>query len=226
MNYSTISYNTEPFLSRVLSELKDKGTIQEYSFIFHIGEGTDKDHFHVFMSDIKPRTDKSALRNYFNEIDLHNPKPLSVMPFVTSDFPNWYLYSVHNEEYLLRKHEVKEYYYSPEDFRYSDELWFNNMVSSIHDDESDTKFVFEYIRKYGIEQAFLKGVCDYKTLQAYRTILDIQRRENNRKEYDFLKKSVGRKDDDKFYQERATALLEGDVDDGYIDIQKEVFDEK
>lgn len=97
---STISYNSEDFLIRKLTELFDAGRIDDFRAIHHVGEGGDKDHFHVFIMPSR-RMDTTALRSDFNEIDLEHPdRPLGVMPFRKSSSNDWLMYAIHDPAYL------------------------------------------------------------------------------------------------------------------------------
>lgn len=97
---STISYNSEDFLIRKLTELFDAGRVDDFRAIHHDGEGGDKDHFHVFIVPSR-RMDTTALRSDFNEIDLEHPeKPLGVMPFRKSSPDDWLMYAIHDPAYL------------------------------------------------------------------------------------------------------------------------------
>lgn len=114
---STISYNTKPFLMGVLDRLVKNKIIEFWVFIHHEAEEDEtKAHFHVYLEPSKS-VDTIALREQFNEIDLANPKekPLGVLPFNKSDFPNWYWYGIHDVAYLASKGESRKYHYGLED---------------------------------------------------------------------------------------------------------------
>lgn len=116
---STISYNSDNFLRNYLNSSK----IQFWAFIHHIGENDEagsKCHFHVYFEpskiiDIKSWADESK------ELDLLHPdKPLKCMLPRISRFSDWFLYSLHDQDYLLSKLLVKRYHYKMEDFQTSD----------------------------------------------------------------------------------------------------------
>lgn len=97
---STISYNTEDFLLRTLTELFDAGKVDDFRAIRHTGEGGDKDHWHVFMFPAR-RLDTTKLRQDFQEVDLSTPgKALGVMPFRKSSADDWLMYALHDPAYL------------------------------------------------------------------------------------------------------------------------------
>lgn len=111
---STISYNTSTFLERTLQTLLDDGSILNYAFIFHLGEGGDKDHFHVFIEPLKA-LDSVYLRHKFEQPCLYSDIPLGVMKFQKSNFDDWLMYSIHNQVYLNSKGEKKDELYSVDD---------------------------------------------------------------------------------------------------------------
>lgn len=98
---STISYNTEPYLKRVLDGLFNAGALEDYRYIKHVGEEGDKDHFHVIMFPNR-RIDTVELRETFKEVpqegDLN--KPLGCLPMRKSDPYHWIMYVLHDPHYL------------------------------------------------------------------------------------------------------------------------------
>lgn len=118
----SISYNTESYLVKVLEELFNTGTIEDYRIIKHYHEGPDlKDHYH-FMVFPNGRIDTFELRKMFEEPDPNNPKPLGCLPFRYSEPLNWILYVLHDKEYLKAHpreddydEEENEYQYEVED---------------------------------------------------------------------------------------------------------------
>lgn len=104
---STISYNTEPFLKSVLEMLLKQHIIQNYCYIFHKGEDGDKDHFHVRIEPNK-RIDPMDIKDLFLEFDPDNIKPLGIRPFRYSVEEDWFLYVVHDRDYLTIKYGGSE----------------------------------------------------------------------------------------------------------------------
>lgn len=97
---STVSYNSEEFLLRTLTELFDAGKIDDFRAIRHYGEDGDKDHWHLFMVPSR-RLDTTKLRQEFQEVDLTSPgKPLGVLPFRRSSPDDWLMYALHDPGYL------------------------------------------------------------------------------------------------------------------------------
>lgn len=112
----SISYNTEPYLVKVLDELFNTGTIEDYRFIIHYAEGPElKDHYHLMVFP-NGRIDTFELRKMFEEPDPNNNLPLGCMPFRYSEPLNWILYVLHDKEYL--KAHPKEDDFDEEENKY------------------------------------------------------------------------------------------------------------
>lgn len=100
---STISYNSESFLIEKLQILYDAHIIQAWQYIVHKGEDGDKDHIHVRIEPNK-RIDAMDLTEKFKEFEKGKDKPLGVRPWRNSKEEDWYLYSVHDSDYLSLKY--------------------------------------------------------------------------------------------------------------------------
>lgn len=124
---STISYNTHDFLVSTLSDLVDSQIIEFWAFISHLPEPKDefgvaetKQHFHLFIIP-SGKIDTDRLKSYFIEPDINNPllPPRSVIWFETSVFGDWYMYSLHDIDYLETKGESRFYHYTFDDIETS-----------------------------------------------------------------------------------------------------------
>lgn len=101
---STISYNSEKFLKEKLDTWVDAHIIQAYQYICHKGEDGDKDHIHVRVEPNK-KLDPMDLSEALKEYTLDNPdKPLGVRPWRPSKEEDWFLYAVHDPDYLKLKY--------------------------------------------------------------------------------------------------------------------------
>lgn len=100
---STISYNSEAFLVEKLQNLYDAHIIQAWQFITHKGEDGDKDHIHLRIEPNK-RLDPMELTEMFKEYEKGKDKPLGVRPWRQSKEEDWYLYAVHDSDYLSLKY--------------------------------------------------------------------------------------------------------------------------
>lgn len=141
---STISFNSYPYLLKVLKQLLDQGEINFYSTIYHFAEEDEKkDHIHVFIVPNK-RIDTDSLRGKFLEFELNedgsrvldkdgNEKGgILPLPFVSSKFDDWYLYNSHNERYLASKGLFRKYHYKDEDFVNSEDIMFTEMLHHVN----------------------------------------------------------------------------------------------
>lgn len=171
--FSTISFNSETFLCSVLANLKQKHILAEYAYILHKAEDDEageKDHFHVYMLPNK-RVDTEILRAMFREFDPSNPKfPLGCLPFVASDFSNWYLYARHNVAYLKSKGQARKYSYLDSDIRASDDDWFRYEKRSIKIESLGGVSVMKRAIKRGVswEEFFASGAVPINQVRAWR----------------------------------------------------------
>lgn len=104
---STISYNSEPFLREKLENWYNAHIIQAYQYIFHHGEGGDKDHIHLRIEPnrkLDPMTLSDELREYIPNCE----KPLCCLTWRPSKEEDWVLYVVHDDEYLKLKYSSDE----------------------------------------------------------------------------------------------------------------------
>lgn len=104
---STISYNTEEFLKAKLEEWYDAHIIQAYMYIKHIGEGGDKDHIHLRIEPNK-RIDKMELEAELREYIEGEELPRCCRPFRKSKEEDWFLYAVHDPQYMSIKYADSE----------------------------------------------------------------------------------------------------------------------
>lgn len=137
---STISYNTLEYLVIKLKELQKAQKIAFWAFIMHKGESDDevknaKDHIHLYIEPaVSIQTE--ALREHFKEIDQNKAGYfLEQMPYSFSKFDDWYLYVIHDEDYLDSKGLSKQYHYNLDDVISSDENYLYYKIKQI--DTSD-----------------------------------------------------------------------------------------
>lgn len=120
---SSISYNTEEFLVRRLNEWVEQHKIKCYQYIKHKGEDGDKDHIH-FRIEPNKRLDPMDLNDMLVEYDPNNKKPLRSRPFRFSQEENWFLYVIHDPDYLKMKYgggeKGEKLPYSDDDVKCSD----------------------------------------------------------------------------------------------------------
>jgi len=104
---STISYNTEKFLKEKLDIWLSAHIIQCYQYICHKGEDGDKDHIHLRIEPNK-KLDPMDLQEQLREYQIGKDKPLGCRPFRPSKEEDWFLYAVHDSQYLKLKYNGGE----------------------------------------------------------------------------------------------------------------------
>lgn len=129
---STISYNTGEYLELVLNRLLKSHIIQFWAFVPHLPEEDErKEHFHAYIEPAE-RLQTEDLREGFAEIVLGEEAPRRCMPFNSSkNFGDWYMYSIHDEDYLLSKGMKRKYHYSREDVKCSDTDYLDEKIRQI-----------------------------------------------------------------------------------------------
>lgn len=131
---SAISYNSVDFLTLKLEELRKAKIISFWAFISHLPEDDEagnKEHIHLFMDPAK-MLQTVDLEDEFNELDpAHPDKPLKIKGIRSSQFGDWYLYSIHDKAYLASKGQTRKYHYKYEDVKASDEDELRIRVKSI-----------------------------------------------------------------------------------------------
>lgn len=118
---STISYNSADFLQARLTEYKKAGIFSFWAAIPHLGEDDEagkKEHFHVYAEPAK-RFQTDSL-DFIEPDPLEPDKPLRCICWRSSQFPDWYMYTLHDKAYLAQKGLVKKYHYTHEQYLTSD----------------------------------------------------------------------------------------------------------
>ena len=133
---STISYNTIPWLKKKLEDLIENGTLDFWCFICHHGEtnedgSKERDHTHLFMVPATP-IDCRQLRNEFIQFYKDEKLPRGLMPIrANTKWDDWYLYDLHDKEYLFSKGQSREYHYTDSDMVRSDDTYYWDSVHRI-----------------------------------------------------------------------------------------------
>lgn len=156
--FACITYNTNKFLDLKLKDFLDNHLISFYAYINHKGEKevnistgevkVDKDHTHLFI--IPNRSiDTMDLMSAMLELDKKHPKqPLKPLCFAPSKWDDWYLYNLHDDNYLMSKFETKEFHYTNDDFHVSDKQEFEYMAYDVFHTSAYTRQMrlMEYLR--------------------------------------------------------------------------------
>ncbi len=116
---STISYNSPAFLEKTLNDFVSAGTITAWFYVFHNGEpqadndeALGKDHIHLLVVPNKC-IDLLKFTSAFIEVNPLDIKlPFRCMPFRNSKIEEWFLYALHQPDYLSMKGLEKEFHYT------------------------------------------------------------------------------------------------------------------
>lgn len=121
---ATISFNSPEYLRLKLNELKKAKIIALWHFIEHLPEDDEagkKKHIHLYVEPAK-LLQTEELNEHFIEFDATMPtKPKRCLPFRSSKFADWYMYSLHDSAYLASKGQSRRYKYEHSDFITSDD---------------------------------------------------------------------------------------------------------
>lgn len=130
--FSSISYNTTPYLQSKLTQLTDSGKLRFSAYIEHFPEDDEKKkHTHIyFVPD--GVIDTTALLKELEEVDLSDPgKVLKCMPCQSSKFGDWYLYGIHDTAYLATKGQTRKHHYKQEDIFSTNPDYLNELIHTI-----------------------------------------------------------------------------------------------
>lgn len=130
--FSTISYNTNDYLTTKLFDLVIRRKIDFFAWVSHYAEEDEKKpHKHLLIVP-NGKVDTDALLDFLIELDPSNPeKPLKCLPPKSSKFGDWYLYACHDSRYLAQKGQSREYHYEKNDFVVSDSDYFTELIHEI-----------------------------------------------------------------------------------------------
>lgn len=184
--FSTISYNTVPYLTAQLNGLVERGVLYWYTFVYHFKEEDErKDHIHLLMLP-NGSVDTDKVLKLLEEYDPSNPTlPLRCRPpHKTNVFGDWYLYNKHDPKYLkAHGQQERKYQYRREDFVTSDDDELDDLIHQI-----------DYSKMYG-NLTFLEELDKGKSVvQLVREgIVPIQQYGQHAKfAYDMVDQALGR----------------------------------
>ena len=174
--FSSISYNSVEFLQTKLNDLVNRRKIAFYAFIEHLPEEDEKKkHKHIFIVP-NGQINTDQVNDYLLELDPANPdKPLCCIPFRSSKFSDWYLYTIHDRDYLASKGQSRKYFYKNEDFIVSDSDFF---IEEIHTIDLSSLSKMKNLRKaiatgVSFEQMLMNGEIPIQQVYAYQRAYDL-----------------------------------------------------
>ena len=132
---STITWCSPEDIYDKLCELQRANVISYFCYICHLGEKGDresggKNHIHLYVEPAK-LLQTMELRNELTVMDMTNGKPIVPLDFHHSDFSNWFMYCLHDANYLASKNLTREYTYTPEQMKYSSKEEFDYRVANV-----------------------------------------------------------------------------------------------
>lgn len=144
--FSTISYNSKEFLISELDKLVARRAISFYTFVYHYREEDErKDHIHLLIEP-NGQINTDALSDILVEFDPSHPlDPLSVMPWRSSKFGDWYLYTSHDAAYLASKGQSRTHHYPESYFISSNSDYLHELITTI--DRTKYAKTQEFVKK-------------------------------------------------------------------------------
>lgn len=171
---STISYNTESFLSGKIHSLVNQGVLEYAHWIFHTPEDDgEKRHAHLIVKPNR-RLDTEVLRKEFAEIVAGEDLPRGVLPFDYSKIKDWILYGVHDSAYLASKLQTRKYQYEKSDIHTTEPQLLHEQWREAHEGE-DTRMarVVEMARKgVRFEEVVVMGLIPMNQFFQYRSLYE------------------------------------------------------
>lgn len=174
--FSTISYNTSEFLRIKLDGLVNRRKIAFYGFIEHLPEEDEKKaHKHLYIVP-NGQLNTDEILDFLLELDPKNPdKPLGCIPCHSSKFADWYLYSVHDKDYLASKGQSRKYSYSKEELIVSDSDFLNEEIHRMDLSKLSKVKALRNAAESGIpfEQMLITGQIPVQQVYAYKQTYDM-----------------------------------------------------
>ena len=155
--FSTISYNSDKYITSKLNDLVKSGKISFWCAIRHQPESDEKkSHLHVYINpSCMFQTDD--LKSYLAEVDIDHPnQPLTCITARPSKtFDDWVLYSLHDKRYLASKGLSREHHYN------------RNAIFTSDVNELDMLFNEIDMIKYTVYQTLLDFKQEGKTFEQF-----------------------------------------------------------
>lgn len=204
---SNISFNTPEWLKFTLERLRHDGLIDFWLFVPHKPEeekdvlANKKEHIHLMFIPSKMIQTKT-IDDEFNEYDPKMPdKPRRLTQvwhtMKDSNFADWWLYSLHDRDYLRMKGLERQYHYSIKDAVCSDDNSLERLISFIDLGEVYRKEIVFTAAAQGMSysKAIASGIFGdhperyalmYKALLTDRLTEEIKKASESRERYESL----------------------------------------
>ena len=170
--FSTISYNTADFLSVKLNDLVNRRKIAFWAYVEHLPEEDEKKaHKHLYIVPNGQINTDEVLLDILVEYDpTHPEKPLGCISPKSSKFYDWYMYSIHDVDYLSSKGQSRKYHYRREEVACSDTDYLNEEIHQMDMSKlSKVKALNEAVRNgVPFEELLMRGQIPVQQVYAFQ----------------------------------------------------------
>ena len=170
--FSTISYNTADFLSVKLNDLVNRRKIAFWAYVEHLPEEDEKKaHKHLYIVPNGQINTDEVLLDILVEYDpAHPEKPLGCVGVKSSKFYDWYMYSIHDVDYLSSKGQSRKYHYRREEVACSDTDYLNEEIHQMDMSKlSKVKALNEAVRNgVPFEELLMRGQTPVQQVYAFQ----------------------------------------------------------
>ena len=170
--FSTISYNTADFLSVKLNDLVNRRKIAFWAYVEHLPEEDEKKaHKHLYIVPNGQINTDEVLLDILVEYDhTHPEKPLGCVGVKSSKFYDWYMYSIHDVDYLSSKGQSRKYHYRREEVACSDTDYLNEEIHQMDMSKlSKVKALNEAVRNgVPFEELLMRGQIPVQQVYAFQ----------------------------------------------------------
>ena len=170
--FSTISYNTADFLSVKLNDLVNRRKIAFWAYVEHLPEEDEKKaHKHLYIVPNGQINTDEVLLDILVEYDpTHPEKPLGCINPKSSKFYDWYMYSIHDVDYLSSKGQSRKYHYRREEVACSDTDYLNEEIHQMDMSKlSKVKALNEAVRNgVPFEELLMRGQIPVQQVYAFQ----------------------------------------------------------
>lgn len=181
--FAFVAWNSPNFLFNSLNEMVKHDQISFYSVIQHRPEPADdlvkkgeKEHFHVYCEPV----DTLFLSEVKSELSEIQPEGINRPARIQkSAFDPWFVYCLHDEQYLLSIGQSRHFHYDVEDFINSDNDVFYEYVRNVnwnkfHKSNNKVRLLVERVARDGGSWVDVldSGIIPINQYLAYRQMFD------------------------------------------------------
>ena len=170
--FSTISYNSADFLTVKLNDLVNRRKLAFWAYVEHLPEEDEKKaHKHLYIVPNGQINTDEVLLDILVEYDpAHPEKPLGCVGVKSSKFYDWYMYSIHDVDYLSSKGQSRKYHYRREEVACSDTDYLNEEIHQMDMSKlSKVKALNEAIRNnVPFEELLMRGQIPVQQVYAFQ----------------------------------------------------------